>query len=44
MECEDARTLDFVGDIHGFVDPLKRLLEKLGYQKTQTGWTHPTPD
>jgi len=41
MECEDARTLDFVGDIHGFVDPLKRLLEKLGYQKTQTGWTHP---
>ena len=41
MQLEDSTApIDFIGDIHGFAQPLKRLLEKLGYQKTQAGWTH----
>lgn len=33
---------DVIGDIHGYVDPLQRLLETLGYTQTQGTWSHPT--
>jgi hypothetical protein len=35
-----TNTIDFIGDVHGFAKPLKQLLNQLGYQKTQHGWTH----
>ena len=34
---------DLIGDIHGHAEPLKRLLEKLGYDQDGQGvWRHPT--
>lgn len=32
---------DLIGDIHGYAEPLKRLLKKLGYQKSSGIWSHP---
>ncbi|SIT72381.1 Calcineurin-like phosphoesterase [Ectothiorhodosinus mongolicus] len=32
---------DVIGDIHGYADPLKRLLTKLGYKPSDSGWQHP---
>ncbi len=32
---------DIIGDIHGYAEPLKRLLEKLGYIQTDSNWRHP---
>lgn len=32
---------DIIGDIHGCCDELEMLLEKLGYVKTETGYSHP---
>ena len=32
---------DIIGDIHGYAEPLKRLLEKLGYTQTNGNWQHP---
>ena len=32
---------DIIGDIHGCCDELEMLLEKLGYLKTEQGYTHP---
>ena len=32
---------DIIGDIHGFADPLKQLLEKLGYRDIDGAWQHP---
>lgn len=33
---------DIVGDIHGHADKLIKLLDKLGYQKSNDVWSHPT--
>lgn len=33
---------DLIGDIHGHATPLKKLLEKLGYQHNGQYWLHPT--
>lgn len=33
---------DIVGDIHGYCDAFKRLLVKLGYEKLDGVWQHPT--
>lgn len=33
---------DIIGDIHGYASTLKRLLDRLGYQKTPSGYAHPT--
>ena len=33
---------DIVGDIHGYADELELLLTKLGYQRINTVWQHPT--
>jgi len=32
---------DVIGDIHGHADALKRLLAKIGYQPSDSGWSHP---
>ncbi|MDF1822255.1 MAG: metallophosphoesterase [Alcanivoracaceae bacterium] len=32
---------DIIGDIHGFLEPLERLLTKLGYQEKGGVWRHP---
>lgn len=32
---------DLVGDIHGYVDPLRHLLEELGYQEVNQTYSHP---
>jgi len=32
---------DFIGDIHGHIDELKALLQKLGYQEGDKGYAHP---
>lgn len=32
---------DVIGDIHGFADPLKQLLRKMGYELFQGQWKHP---
>ena len=32
---------DIIGDIHGYAEPLIRLLEKLGYTKSNGTWQHP---
>ncbi len=32
---------DIIGDIHGHAEPLKRLLEKLGYAESNGSWQHP---
>ena len=37
----NAQGFDIIGDIHGFVEPLKKLLTKLGYQETESSWAHP---
>lgn len=31
---------DIIGDIHGFAEPLKRLLHELGYKPSDSGWAH----
>lgn len=33
---------DIIGDIHGFAEPLKRLLARLDYQEQDGIWQHPT--
>ena len=33
---------DFIGDIHGHADKLEKLLQKLGYQKINGVYSHPT--
>ena len=33
---------DIIGDVHGYADQLKKLLQKLGYQITDGCYTHPT--
>jgi hypothetical protein len=33
---------DIIGDVHGYASLLKRLLKKLGYSKTDGGYSHPT--
>jgi len=33
---------DLIGDIHGYADPLVRLLDKLGYAEQDGVWRHPT--
>jgi len=33
--------IDFVGDIHGYADKLKQLLENLGYTPRNGGYVHP---
>lgn len=32
---------DIIGDIHGYAEELKSLLQKLGYSKTASGYMHP---
>ena len=32
---------DIIGDIHGYAEPLKKLLEKLGYAESRGSWHHP---
>src|SRR5450432_1966545 len=32
---------DIIGDIHGYAEPLKKLLEKLGYIERNNTWYHP---
>jgi hypothetical protein len=34
-------TIDIVGDIHGAVDRLRRLVDRLGYRKIGGRWSHP---
>jgi hypothetical protein len=34
--------LDFIGDVHGYVEELIELLEKLGYANRKGIWQHPT--
>jgi Calcineurin-like phosphoesterase len=36
-----AHGYDIVGDIHGHADPLRRLLDELGYQKIDGAFRHP---
>ena len=33
---------DFIGDIHGHAEPLKRLLGRLGYREAAGAWRHPS--
>jgi len=33
---------DLIGDIHGYADPLVRLLDRLGYEQQDGVWRHPT--
>lgn len=33
--------LDIIGDVHGCLDELTSLLEKLGYERTEDGYAHP---
>ena len=33
--------LDFIGDIHGHVECLSRLLLKMGYKESKAGFFHP---
>ncbi|NLY64918.1 MAG: metallophosphoesterase, partial [Alcaligenaceae bacterium] len=32
---------DLIGDIHGYAQPLKQLLSKLGYTEKNGYWQHP---
>ncbi|EUC69993.1 metallophosphoesterase [Alcanivorax sp. 97CO-5] len=32
---------DIIGDIHGFAEPLKQLLRRLGYSEIEGAWQHP---
>jgi len=32
---------DIIGDIHGYAEPLIRLLEKLDYTEINSSWQHP---
>ncbi|MGE4533476.1 metallophosphoesterase [Halomonas sp.] len=32
---------DLIGDIHGYAEPLRRLLETLGYREANGVWSHP---
>src|SRR5690554_1104983 len=34
--------IDFIGDIHGHLDRLEALLQKLGYEKTSGVYRHPS--
>ena len=36
------RHYDFIGDVHGKAEQLKRLLSKLGYRLKDGAWRHPT--
>ncbi|GAA6152711.1 metallophosphoesterase [Pseudoteredinibacter isoporae] len=38
----DARGFDIIGDIHGCAQSLVRLLERLGYEKSQGIYRHPS--
>lgn len=33
---------DIIGDVHGYASLLKKLLKKLGYKKSETGFSHPS--
>lgn len=35
------QSIDLVGDIHGAVDRLRKLIDKLGYRKSEGRWSHP---
>lgn len=39
MDAKHQR-IDFIGDIHGYADPLIALLEKLGYSEKNSVWSH----
>ena len=36
-----AQGFDIIGDIHGYVNALKRLLSTLGYSEQNGIWSHP---
>lgn len=38
----EASKIDVIGDVHGCYQTLQRLLEKLGYQKSNGSYRHPT--
>ena len=42
MLLDPERGYDVIGDVHGCARTLARLLERLGYQKRQGVWQHPT--
>lgn len=33
--------IDLIGDVHGYADELEELLQKLGYTKKDTYYSHP---
>ncbi|WP_417521831.1 metallophosphoesterase [Marinobacter sp.] len=41
QENESNTVYDIIGDVHGYYDQLKSLLEKLGYAKQNGTWTKP---
>ncbi len=42
MRLDPQRGYDLIGDIHGCVDTLVHLLERLGYQRHGGVWSHPS--
>lgn len=41
IKSKHSTMLDLIGDIHGHADDLEHLLQKLGYTKTNTHYSHP---
>lgn len=41
MSEHAPQSYDFIGDIHGFAEPLSRLLRRLGYSNSDGAYRHP---
>lgn len=41
MNRSDFRNYDLIGDIHGYAEPLTRLLRSLGYSNSEGSFRHP---
>ena len=41
VAVEESGPFDVIGDLHGCLDELKRLLERLGYVRDERGYRHP---
>ncbi|MGO8950383.1 MAG: metallophosphoesterase [Ktedonobacterales bacterium] len=42
LPADDQPPFDIIGDVHGCIDELRSLMDRLGYSRSGAGYVHPT--